>query len=80
MRKGLEHMPALELALTPPGRKVNVHRARHRHTHGEKVYKSRDEAASLADYFNEQSNSGAKRTESDPPSFEQSDRSKGRKR
>lgn len=80
MRKGLEHMPALELALTPPGRKVNVHRARHRHTHSEKVYKPRDEAASLADYFNEQANPRSDKTDSDSLSFEKLDRDKGRRR
>ncbi len=73
-------MPALELALMPPGRKVNVHRARHRHTHSEKIFKSRDEAESLAHYFNEQANPRTKQTESDFPSFEKSDRSKGRGR
>lgn len=80
MRRGLEHMPALNLTLSPPGRPMNIHRARHRYTHSEKVYKSRDEDAGLAEYFNEQANPRSTNSDSESPTFEKTDRDNRRKR
>ena len=79
-RQGQEHMPALALNLAPPGRKMNVHRARHRYKHSTKVYKSRDEHEGLTRYFNERGDPGLGKAESRPPTFEKNDRGKTRRR
>jgi len=80
MRRGHEHMPALNLTLSPPGRPRNVHRAKHRYAHSEKVYQSRDEDAGLTEYFNEQAKPRSSHSGSESPAFEKTDRDNGRKR
>lgn len=80
LRQGQEHMPALALTLSPPGRKANVHRARHRHTHSTKTYQSREEHEGLSEYFNEKANPYADQSDSESPTFEHTERGKPRKR